>query len=71
MQSHHQDGQEKKEQPMYCKERVYAGVEEFSFEEIRDEIYRKKRREGIKSKITKKLPELPNVNILRVMGGMH
>lgn len=35
---------------MYRKEKVYAGVEEFSFEEIRDEIYRKKRREGIRSK---------------------
>ncbi|XP_048342627.1 mitotic checkpoint serine/threonine-protein kinase BUB1 beta isoform X2 [Sphaerodactylus townsendi] len=44
VQSHQQDGQEKKEQPMYCKERVYAGVEEFSLEEIRAEIYRKKAR---------------------------
>ncbi|KAL8169376.1 UNVERIFIED_CONTAM: Mitotic checkpoint serine/threonine-protein kinase BUB1 beta [Gekko kuhli] len=42
VQSHQQDGQEKKEKPMYCKERVYAGVEEFSLEEIRTEIYRKK-----------------------------
>ncbi|XP_054827529.1 mitotic checkpoint serine/threonine-protein kinase BUB1 beta [Eublepharis macularius] len=42
VQNHQQDSQEKKEQPMYCKERVYAGVEEFSLEEIRAEIYRKK-----------------------------
>ncbi|XP_060117325.1 mitotic checkpoint serine/threonine-protein kinase BUB1 beta [Heteronotia binoei] len=42
VQSHQQDGQEKKEKPMYCKDRVYAGVEEFSLEEIRAEIYRKK-----------------------------
>lgn len=49
VQNHQQDGQEKKEKPMYCKEKVYAGVEEFSFEEIRAEIYRKKakkKREG-------------------------
>nr|XP_056707054.1 mitotic checkpoint serine/threonine-protein kinase BUB1 beta [Euleptes europaea] len=44
VQSHQQDDQEKKEQPMYCKERVYAGVEEFSLEEIRAEIYRKKQK---------------------------
>uniref|UniRef100_A0A8C6X2G4 BUB1 mitotic checkpoint serine/threonine kinase B n=1 Tax=Naja naja TaxID=35670 RepID=A0A8C6X2G4_NAJNA len=54
VQIHHQDGQEKKEQPMYCKEKVYAGVEEFSFEEIRDEIYRKKRREELQSLAHKK-----------------
>ncbi|XP_006128709.2 mitotic checkpoint serine/threonine-protein kinase BUB1 beta [Pelodiscus sinensis] len=42
VQNHQQDTQEKKEVPMYCKERVYAGVEEFSLEEIRAEIYRKK-----------------------------
>lgn len=50
VQSHQQDNQEKKEQFMYCKEKVYAGVEEFSLEEIRAEIYRKKarrRQEGI------------------------
>ncbi|XP_069713068.1 mitotic checkpoint serine/threonine-protein kinase BUB1 beta-like [Phaenicophaeus curvirostris] len=37
-----QDAQEKKEMVMYCKDKVYAGVEEFSLEEIRAEIYRKK-----------------------------
>ncbi|KAJ6667303.1 hypothetical protein lerEdw1_017281 [Lerista edwardsae] len=42
VQSHQQEDQEKKEQPMYCKEKVYAGVEEFSLEEIRAEICRKK-----------------------------
>ncbi|XP_067414110.1 mitotic checkpoint serine/threonine-protein kinase BUB1 beta [Emydura macquarii macquarii] len=42
VQNHQQDAQEKKEMAMYCKERVYAGVEEFSLEEIRAEIYRKK-----------------------------
>ncbi|XP_053143164.1 mitotic checkpoint serine/threonine-protein kinase BUB1 beta isoform X2 [Hemicordylus capensis] len=41
VQSLQQDVQEK-EQSMYCKEKVYAGVEEFSLEEIRAEIYRKK-----------------------------
>ncbi|XP_070787436.1 mitotic checkpoint serine/threonine-protein kinase BUB1 beta [Pituophis catenifer annectens] len=67
VQSHHQDGQEKKEQPMYCKERVYAGVEEFSFEEIRDEIYRKKRREELqalaqkKAELQRKIEEMEKV----------
>uniref|UniRef100_A0A8C4W3D8 BUB1 mitotic checkpoint serine/threonine kinase B n=1 Tax=Gopherus evgoodei TaxID=1825980 RepID=A0A8C4W3D8_9SAUR len=42
VQNHQQDSQEKKEVAMYGKERVYAGVEEFSLEEIRAEIYRKK-----------------------------
>lgn len=42
VQNHHQDTQEKKEVVMYCKDKVYAGVEEFSFEEIRAEVYRKK-----------------------------
>ncbi|PKU31175.1 mitotic checkpoint serine threonine-protein kinase bub1 beta [Limosa lapponica baueri] len=42
VQNHQQDTQEKKEMVMYCKEKVYAGVEEFSLEEIRAEIYRKK-----------------------------
>lgn len=45
VQSHLQDSQEKKEQLMYCKDKVYAGVEEFSFEEIRVEIYRNKAKE--------------------------
>lgn len=44
VQHHQQDAQEKKEMVMYCKEKVYAGVDEFSFEEIRAEIYRKKAR---------------------------
>lgn len=50
MQNHQQDTEDKKEVVMYCKEKVYAGVEEFSLEEIRAEIYRKKakkRREGM------------------------
>ncbi|XP_069736652.1 mitotic checkpoint serine/threonine-protein kinase BUB1 beta-like isoform X2 [Phaenicophaeus curvirostris] len=42
VQNCHQDAQEKKEMLMYCKDKVYAGVEEFSFEEIRAEICRKK-----------------------------
>ncbi|XP_035755999.1 mitotic checkpoint serine/threonine-protein kinase BUB1 beta [Egretta garzetta] len=42
VQNHQQDTQEKKEVAMYCKDKVYAGVEEFSLEEIRAEIYRKK-----------------------------
>ncbi|XP_021258780.1 mitotic checkpoint serine/threonine-protein kinase BUB1 beta [Numida meleagris] len=44
VQNDHQDTQEKKEVVMYCKDKVYAGVEEFSFEEIRAEVYRKKAR---------------------------
>uniref|UniRef100_A0A8C4XRJ7 Mitotic checkpoint serine/threonine-protein kinase BUB1 beta n=1 Tax=Falco tinnunculus TaxID=100819 RepID=A0A8C4XRJ7_FALTI len=40
--NHQQDTQEKKDMVMYCKDKVYAGVEEFSLEEIRAEIYRKK-----------------------------
>ncbi|XP_042328454.1 LOW QUALITY PROTEIN: mitotic checkpoint serine/threonine-protein kinase BUB1 beta [Sceloporus undulatus] len=61
VQNHQQDGQEKKEQPMYCKEKVYAGVDEFSFEEIRAEIYRKKakkRREEELQTIAQKKAEL-------------
>lgn len=42
VQNHHPDNQEKKEMVMYCKDKVYAGVEEFSLEEIRAEVYRKK-----------------------------
>ncbi|XP_068004218.1 mitotic checkpoint serine/threonine-protein kinase BUB1 beta [Melanerpes formicivorus] len=42
VQNQQQDTQEKKEVVMYCKEKVYAGVDEFSFEEIRAEIYRKR-----------------------------
>ncbi|CAI9553469.1 unnamed protein product [Staurois parvus] len=43
--------QGKEEMVMYCKNKVYAGVEEFSFEEIRAEIYiaklRKKRADDL------------------------
>ncbi|XP_068109536.1 mitotic checkpoint serine/threonine-protein kinase BUB1 beta isoform X2 [Hyperolius riggenbachi] len=43
--------QEKKEVAMYCKDKIFAGVEEFTFEEIRAEIYmmkvRKKREEDL------------------------
>uniref|UniRef100_A0A8C5ITD5 Mitotic checkpoint serine/threonine-protein kinase BUB1 beta n=1 Tax=Junco hyemalis TaxID=40217 RepID=A0A8C5ITD5_JUNHY len=44
VQHQQQDAEAKKEMVMYCKEKVYAGVDEFSFEEIRAEIYRKKAR---------------------------
>ncbi|XP_070612775.1 mitotic checkpoint serine/threonine-protein kinase BUB1 beta [Erythrolamprus reginae] len=54
VQSHNEDGQEKKVEVMYCKTKVYAGVEEFSFEEIRDEIYRKKRRAELQALAHKK-----------------
>ncbi|XP_054246734.1 mitotic checkpoint serine/threonine-protein kinase BUB1 beta [Indicator indicator] len=42
VQNQQQEIQENKEVVMYCKEKVYAGVDEFSFEEIRAEIYRKR-----------------------------
>ncbi|XP_017693459.1 PREDICTED: mitotic checkpoint serine/threonine-protein kinase BUB1 beta [Lepidothrix coronata] len=42
VQHHQQDTQEQREMVMYCKDKVYAGVDEFSLEEIRAEIYRKK-----------------------------
>ncbi|XP_048163839.1 mitotic checkpoint serine/threonine-protein kinase BUB1 beta isoform X3 [Corvus hawaiiensis] len=68
VQHHQQDAQEKKEMVMYCKEKVYAGVDEFSFEEIRAEIYRKKARkkdedeiqaiERKKEEIQRKIEEL-------------
>ncbi|XP_004609822.2 mitotic checkpoint serine/threonine-protein kinase BUB1 beta [Sorex araneus] len=45
VQSHQQDSGEKKEKMMYCKEKIYAGVGEFSFEEIRAEVFRKKLKE--------------------------
>ncbi|KAM6180827.1 mitotic checkpoint serine/threonine-protein kinase BUB1 beta isoform 1-T1 [Erethizon dorsatum] len=45
VQSHQQESEEKKEKVMYCKEKIYAGVEEFSFEEIRAEVFRKKLKE--------------------------
>ncbi|TKC36345.1 hypothetical protein EI555_015227 [Monodon monoceros] len=40
-----QESEEKKEKMMYCKEKIYAGVGEFSFEEIRAEVFRKKLKE--------------------------
>ncbi|XP_021574161.1 mitotic checkpoint serine/threonine-protein kinase BUB1 beta [Carlito syrichta] len=45
VQSHQQVSEEKKEKVMYCKEKIYAGVGEFSFEEIRAEVFRKKLKE--------------------------
>lgn len=44
VQNHHQDSGEKVK-VMYCKEKIYAGVGEFSFEEIRAEAFRKKLKE--------------------------
>ncbi|XP_021049014.1 mitotic checkpoint serine/threonine-protein kinase BUB1 beta [Mus pahari] len=41
----HQQGCEEKGKVMYCKEKIYAGVGEFSFEEIRAEVFRKKLKE--------------------------
>ncbi|KAM3920378.1 mitotic checkpoint serine/threonine-protein kinase BUB1 beta [Leptodactylus fuscus] len=47
------NSQGKEEMVMYCKNKVYAGVEEFSLEEIRAEIYmakiRKKREEDLQA----------------------
>lgn len=51
VQSHQQDSQEKKVQLMYCKDKIYAGVDEFSFEEIRAEIYRNKAKMKRESKL--------------------
>ncbi|KAK1338918.1 hypothetical protein QTO34_019586 [Cnephaeus nilssonii] len=45
VQSHQQASEEKKDKVMYCKEKIYAGVGEFSFEEIRAEVFRKKLKE--------------------------
>ncbi|XP_052039187.1 mitotic checkpoint serine/threonine-protein kinase BUB1 beta isoform X2 [Apodemus sylvaticus] len=45
VQSHQQGCEEKEEKMMYCKEKIYAGVAEFSFEEIRAEVFRKKLKE--------------------------
>lgn len=45
VQNHKQESEEKKEKMMYCKEKIYAGVGEFSFEEIRAEVFRKKLKE--------------------------
>ncbi|XP_048805303.1 mitotic checkpoint serine/threonine-protein kinase BUB1 beta [Lagopus muta] len=51
VQNHNQDNQEKKEVVMYCKDKGYAGVEEFSFEEIRAEVYRKKAKQKAEEEI--------------------
>ncbi|KAM8808104.1 mitotic checkpoint serine/threonine-protein kinase BUB1 beta [Eudromia elegans] len=51
VQSHQQDTQKKQELVMYCKDKVYAGVEEFSLEEIRAEIYRKRAQKKIEEEI--------------------
>ncbi|XP_066043186.1 mitotic checkpoint serine/threonine-protein kinase BUB1 beta [Chamaea fasciata] len=51
VQHQQQDAQSKEEMVMYCKEKVYAGVDEFSFEEIRAEIYRKKARKKCEDEI--------------------
>lgn len=45
VQSHQQGCEERKEKIMYCKDKIYAGVAEFSFEEIRAEAFRKKLQE--------------------------
>ncbi|XP_049754704.1 mitotic checkpoint serine/threonine-protein kinase BUB1 beta isoform X2 [Elephas maximus indicus] len=45
VQSHQQESEERREKMMYCKEKIYAGVGEFSFEEIRAEVFRKKLKE--------------------------
>ncbi|KAM6202508.1 mitotic checkpoint serine/threonine-protein kinase BUB1 beta [Rhynchocyon petersi] len=46
VQSHQQEeSAEKREKMMYCKDKIYAGVGEFSFEEIRAEVFRKKLKE--------------------------
>ncbi|XP_071971385.1 mitotic checkpoint serine/threonine-protein kinase BUB1 beta isoform X2 [Engystomops pustulosus] len=51
--------QGKEELVMYCKNKVYAGVEEFSLEEIRAEIYmakiRKKREEDLQASALRRL----------------
>ncbi|XP_075469473.1 mitotic checkpoint serine/threonine-protein kinase BUB1 beta isoform X1 [Ascaphus truei] len=48
------NAQGREEKVMYCKDKVYAGMEEFSFEEIRAEIYvpkmRKKRAEALEAR---------------------
>ncbi|XP_042543556.1 mitotic checkpoint serine/threonine-protein kinase BUB1 beta isoform X1 [Dipodomys spectabilis] len=51
VQSHQQASEEKKEKMMYCKEKIYAGVGEFSFEEIRAEAFRKKLNERRKAEL--------------------
>lgn len=51
VQHQQQDAQAKTEMVMYCKEKVYAGVDEFSFEEIRAEIYRKKAKKKEEGKL--------------------
>ncbi|NXV38010.1 BUB1B kinase, partial [Rissa tridactyla] len=51
VQNHQQGTEEKKEVVMYCKDKVYAGVEEFSLEEIRAEIYRQKAKKKTEEEI--------------------
>ncbi|XP_048188731.1 mitotic checkpoint serine/threonine-protein kinase BUB1 beta [Perognathus longimembris pacificus] len=51
VQSHQQGSEGKKEKMMYCKEKIYAGVGEFSFEEIRAEAFRKKLNEQRKAEL--------------------
>ncbi|KFV92031.1 Mitotic checkpoint serine/threonine-protein kinase BUB1 beta, partial [Eurypyga helias] len=70
VQNYQQDTQDKKEVAMYCKDKVYAGVDEFSLEEIRAEIYRKKAKKRAeeemqaiaqkKEEIQRKIEELEN-----------
>ncbi|XP_030069564.1 mitotic checkpoint serine/threonine-protein kinase BUB1 beta [Microcaecilia unicolor] len=43
--------EEKEQKLMYCKDKVCAGVEEFSFEEIRAEVYLKKMRKKREEKL--------------------
>ncbi|KAM4829815.1 mitotic checkpoint serine/threonine-protein kinase BUB1 beta isoform 2-T2 [Thomomys bottae] len=51
VQGHQQASEEKKEKMMYCKDKIYAGVGEFSFEEIRAEAFRKKLSERRKAEL--------------------
>jgi hypothetical protein len=72
VQSHQQGCEEKKEKMMYCKEKIYAGVGEFSFEEIRAEVFRKKLKErregmGLVRRNNCKSERLPPLLYLRVL----
>lgn len=58
VQHQQQDAEAKKEMVMYCKEKVYAGVDEFSFEEIRAEIYRQKARKKEEGKFRSGLEQV-------------
>ncbi|XP_070183002.1 mitotic checkpoint serine/threonine-protein kinase BUB1 beta-like [Littorina saxatilis] len=47
------------ERPMYCKEKVYAGTQEFSFEELRGLRYKKKKQqEDEEQRLAKQLNEM-------------